>query len=31
MDRRGLRMSVRVFTKAVNVNGMEYTSEEIGI
>ena len=31
MDRRGLRMSVRAFTKAVNVDGTEYTREEIRI
>ena len=31
MDRRGLRVSVTVFIKAANVDGTEYTSEEIGI
>ena len=31
MDRRGLRMSVRAFTKAVNVDGTEYTRKETGI
>ena len=31
MDRRGLRMSVRAFTKADNVDGTEYTREETGI
>ena len=31
MDRRGLRVSVKAFTKAVNVDNTEYTSKEIGI
>ena len=31
MDKRGLRISVKVFIKAVNVNNTEYISKKIGI